>query len=101
MVNGISSVKDAAASNTATPSQTATQGDALASKDTFLKLLVAQIRNQDPLQPSDGIQFVTQLAQYSSLEQTMELRKDVESIQELLQKQAAGSNQNSGDTQKS
>lgn len=39
--------------------------------DEFLKLLVAQLRNQDPLKPQDSTQFVAELAQFSSLEQTM------------------------------
>jgi flagellar basal-body rod modification protein FlgD len=101
MVSGIS-MKDAAnSSDTSNSSQTKTtdQTDALASKDTFLQLLVAQIRNQDPLQPTDGIQFVTQLAQYSSLEQTIELRKDVESIQQILKNQSTS--QDSSQTQQS
>lgn len=49
----------------------------LVSKDTFLQLLVAQIRNQDPLKPTDGTQFLSQLAQFSELEQLMGLRSDL------------------------
>lgn len=38
-------------------------------KDLFLQLLVAQMSNQDPLNPQDPTQYVTQLAQFSTLEQ--------------------------------
>ncbi len=38
-------------------------------KDEFLQLLVAQLQNQDPLNPDDPTEFVAQLAQFSSLEQ--------------------------------
>ena len=49
-------------------------------KDAFLKLLVAQIRNQDPLNPTDGAQFLAQLAQFSELEQLMAMREDLAAI---------------------
>jgi flagellar basal-body rod modification protein FlgD len=47
------------------------------SKDAFLQLLVAQIKNQDPLNPTDGAQFLSQLAQFSQLEQLIGLRDDL------------------------
>lgn len=37
--------------------------------DTFLKLLVAQLKNQDPLNPMQGTEFTAQIAQFSQLEQ--------------------------------
>lgn len=40
-------------------------------RDAFLKLLVAQLKNQDPLKPQDNSAFVAELAQFSNLEQTM------------------------------
>lgn len=42
-------------------------------KDLFLKLLVAQMQNQDPLNPQDPTQYVTQLAQFNTLEQMQNL----------------------------
>lgn len=42
-------------------------------QDTFLKLLVEQLKNQDPLSPQDSAQFVAQLAQFNSLEQLISI----------------------------
>jgi len=49
-------------------------------KNEFLQLLVAQIKNQDPLNPSDGVQFLTQLAQFQQLEQSMNMGQDLSAI---------------------
>jgi flagellar basal-body rod modification protein FlgD len=50
----------------------------------FLQLLVAQIKNQDPTTPSDPTAFVTQLAQFSQLEQTLAIRKDADTLTAAL-----------------
>ena len=42
-------------------------------KDAFLKLLVAQMTNQDPLEPQKDSDFIAQLAQFSSLEQLQQI----------------------------
>ncbi|MEO8098608.1 MAG: flagellar hook capping FlgD N-terminal domain-containing protein [Acidobacteriota bacterium] len=55
-----------------------------ADKGTFLKLLVAQLRFQNPLEPADGTQFVTQLAQFSQLEQSAQMRDDLAAIRAAL-----------------
>ena len=47
-----------------TTSQTSAMG-----KEDFLNLLIAQLQNQDPLNPTDSTEFTAQLAQFSSLEQ--------------------------------
>jgi flagellar basal-body rod modification protein FlgD len=54
--------------------------DALANKEVFIQLLVAQLQNQNPMSPSDPIQFLTQLAQFTSLEQSLEMRKELTGI---------------------
>jgi flagellar basal-body rod modification protein FlgD len=56
----------------------------LASKEAFLQLLVSQIKNQNPLDPTDGVQFLTQLAQFSQLEQMLGMRSDLGQIREAL-----------------
>ena len=66
-----------------------TAADPLTSKTTFLQLLVAQLKNQNPLSPADGVQFITQLAQFSSLEQNTEMRDDLDAIRQQLTDQAA------------
>ena len=50
-------------------------------KSQFLKLLVAQLKGQNPLDPKDGTEFVSQLAQFSSLEELINIRTSLESIQ--------------------
>jgi len=47
-------------------------------KNDFMKLLLAQMQNQDPLNPTDNTEFVAQLAQFSSLEQMTEMNSNLE-----------------------
>jgi flagellar basal-body rod modification protein FlgD len=54
--------------------------NSLTSENTFLQLLIAQIKNQDPLNPTDSIQFVGQLVQYSELEQLMGINQGVQTL---------------------
>ncbi len=58
-------------------------------KGTFLRLLVAQLSNQDPLNPQDPTQFISQLAQFSSLEQLLLMTESLTSIDESLSAAAA------------
>jgi flagellar basal-body rod modification protein FlgD len=47
---------------------TAAKGKVLGDKDTFLKLLVAQLKYQDPSNPADSTQFLAQTAQFTQVE---------------------------------
>lgn len=49
-------------------------------RDLFMTLLVAQLKNQDPLEPQDGSQFVAQLAQFNSLDQLISIRQLLEQL---------------------
>lgn len=60
--------------------------------DTFLNLLTAQIRNQDPLAPLDSTQFVEQLATFSNLELQAKNNQILESIASMLAQQLATQN---------
>jgi len=83
-INGSSST-DPFASSAASSSSSTNSTDptkSLASEDTFLKLFVAQLKNQDPLNPNqqDPTQMVSELAQFSQLEQMVNIGSDVHSI---------------------
>ncbi len=75
-----------ASSSSSSVSSTSAQV-AQATEQQFLQLLVAQLKNQDPLNPMDGTQFVSQLAQFSELEQMIGVNQGV---QQLVQDQGAG-----------
>ncbi len=52
----------------------------LGSKDIFLKILVAQMQNQDPLKPQDAAQMSTQLAQFNMVEQQISTNRLLEKM---------------------
>ncbi len=49
-------------------------------KDDFLKMLLAQLKNQDPLKPVDGTDFAAQLAQFTSIEQLTNMSTQLASL---------------------
>ncbi|HOW57079.1 MAG TPA: flagellar hook capping FlgD N-terminal domain-containing protein [Smithellaceae bacterium] len=49
-------------------------------KDDFMKMLLAQLKNQDPLNPMDGKDFAVQLAQFTQLEKLTNLNATMESL---------------------
>ncbi len=53
-------------------------------KDAFLRLFITQLKNQNPLEPMDNTEFISQLAQFTALEQTTNMSK---ALQEFLASQ--------------
>ncbi len=73
-INTANSISSAASSNSSTSNLSV-------DTDTFLKLLVAQLANQDPLNPQEDTEFVTQLAQMTTLEEMQQIGAGMSSIQ--------------------
>jgi len=73
-VNGVNQTQ----TTTTTTQQTSALG-----KEDFLKLLVTQMKNQDPLDPVKNEDFIAQLAQFNSLEQMINLNKNFEQLNTL------------------
>ncbi len=71
----------AGGSNTKSGTTASSTADPLTDKQTFITLLVAQLKNQDPLNPTDGVQFLSQLTEISSVEQLVDIRQDTDAIE--------------------
>jgi flagellar basal-body rod modification protein FlgD len=52
-------------------------------KDAFLRLLIAELANQDPLNPMDDREFIAQMAQFSTLEQMTNMTKALEGLSSM------------------
>ena len=74
ITSGIDSVTAGGTEPSALPSK-------VLDKDAFLNLLVTQLQNQDPLNPTDSVEFTAQLAQFSSLEQLSNVNDNLEQLQ--------------------
>ncbi|MEW6439841.1 MAG: flagellar hook assembly protein FlgD [bacterium] len=56
----------------------------MASQQVFLNLLITQLKNQDPLQPMEGTEFVTQLAQFTQLDTMREVSTGVGDLKSYM-----------------
>jgi flagellar basal-body rod modification protein FlgD len=92
MISGIP-FNDASGGNSGS-GNTAGTGTTQVTKNMFLQLLVAQIKNQDPMSPTDGVQFLTQLAQFQQLEQSMNSGQDLTAIRTDLDRLVQASTTN-------
>jgi len=72
---------DAPAQSTAAAVASGERNDVIGQQE-FLSLLVAQLQNQDPLSPLDSADFSAQLAQFSSLEQLMQINQRLDGLGE-------------------
>ena len=81
-INSLYGSPAATGTGTQTSSSSGATGakDPLANESTFLTLLVSQLKNQDPSSPMEGTTFVTQLAQFSDLEQNLAMRTDLDAL---------------------
>lgn len=70
--DSVSSIMNQYGSSSSTAAASKSNGDELG-KDAFLNLLVTQLQNQDPLNPTEDKDFLAQMAQFSSLEQMQNL----------------------------
>ncbi len=66
--------KTGSAANSATTEPTNPNGEL--GKNDFLKLMIAQLQAQNPLEPSNGTEYISELAQFSQLEQTTNLAQN-------------------------
>ena len=98
MASPISPITSAATTG-ATSSGASTSPASGVNEQVFLNLLVAQLKNQDPMNPTDSTQFVSQLAQFSELEQVIGIRGDIET-QMSSTTAATGASSTAGTSQK-
>lgn len=68
------------------PAQSKQTGNSALGKDEFLKILMAQLQNQDPLSPMEDKDFIAQMAQFTSLEQMVNMTSMIE---QMVQAQTA------------
>jgi Flagellar hook capping protein len=74
------SAVSSAASTVSTAASSTTSSDNTISTDDFLKILVAEMSNQDPTNPMDDTAVITQMAQFNTLEQMTNLNESVSSL---------------------
>ncbi|MBU2550737.1 MAG: flagellar hook assembly protein FlgD [Proteobacteria bacterium] len=86
VISQTSIIENLTSSQTASGTKATSGSDAMG-KEAFLKLLVTQLQNQDPLNPMEGVEFTSQLAQFTSLEQLYNLNSSFGSVSKAIESQ--------------
>ena len=98
MASPISGLFNSPANPAGTTTTTAPANGSASNEQIFLQLLVSQIQNQDPTNPIDGTQFVSQLAQFNELDQLIAIRGDLDGQAAAAANAAAANGANQGTT---
>lgn len=80
MIDATTNITNQSAIGQTSSTQLTSGAESEMGKDEFLKLLVAQLQNQDPLKPQDNAEFVAELAQFSNLEQTIGINDRLDAL---------------------
>lgn len=79
----VSSITSTGSSNTAVAG--ATEKKSAFDTDTFMQLLLAELKNQDPLEPMNNSEMVAQMAQLNSLQQLTSISSNIEDIKKYME----------------
>jgi flagellar basal-body rod modification protein FlgD len=92
-----SSTKGTTNSSSGNSSSSASGSSDITAND-FLTLLVSELKNQDPTQPTDPNQYITQLAQVNSLQQLISINQGIGTLDRAIASPSSSSSSNSGST---
>ncbi len=91
ITNPMSAIPIGTAGSATTSTDTTSTRSSQLDKDTFLKLLVAQLKYQDPSSPADSTQFMAQSAQFTMVESLQDIKKQMD-VDLTLQLMSASAN---------
>jgi len=91
MSSSVTQTTSGSASTDTTSSSSTSAATPPVTENMFLKLLVAQLQNQDPTNPADSTQFVSQLAQFQTMQQSLDQGTDIVAIRQDLDQLVASS----------